>query len=187
MLLQAADFVLQLLAAALVQGLFVGGLARRGLADFFVDLQRPVFDLGAQALDTQGHGQAISLGLTDVGNEPGIVQAQQRVAHFDDLALFGVDLRNDAAFQVLDLLQFRRGDRLAFATGDFVDNGEIGPEAKEQEEADHPPDGQAHDARRIFDQRLVDLGQRLAAKRFGTLEIPAQAVLDLAHIHLKQH
>ncbi|MCY1312108.1 hypothetical protein D9M70_625000 [compost metagenome] len=73
--LQATDLVLQLLATALVQGLFVGRLAGRSLADFFVDLQWAILDLCTQALDPQGHGQAVSFGLTDVGNEAGVIQA----------------------------------------------------------------------------------------------------------------
>ncbi|MNF90767.1 hypothetical protein D3C84_733460 [compost metagenome] len=187
LLLQATNFALQLLTTALVQGVFVGRLAWRSLADLFVDLQRTVFDLGTQALYTQGHGQAIRFGLADVGYETGIVQTQQRVARFDDLAFFGKDLRNDAAFQVLDFLQLGRRNRLALTTGDFVDDREVGPYSKEQEERDDAPDGHAHDTRRILDEGLVDLGQWLAAERLGAFEVLAQAVLDLSHIDLMQH
>ncbi|MNN14324.1 hypothetical protein D3C81_1273850 [compost metagenome] len=104
LLLQAPDLVLQLLAPAQVQRLFVGCLARRCLAQFFIDFQRAVFDLGTQAFDAQGHGQAVGLGLADVGGEAGFVQAQQGLADFDDLPFLRVNFGDDAALKVLDLL-----------------------------------------------------------------------------------
>ncbi|MNZ56700.1 hypothetical protein D3C78_746520 [compost metagenome] len=164
LLLQATNFVLQLLAPALVQRLFTGRLAWRGLAQRLVDLQRAVLDLGTQALDAQGHGQAVGLGFTHVGGEAGFIQAQQWLAHFDDLPFLGEDLGDDAALQVLDLLHLGRRNGLAFPPRNFVDGRDAGPHDQEHEEQDHAPYGQPHDPRRILDQGLVDLRQRLTAQ-----------------------
>ncbi|MNW00157.1 hypothetical protein D3C71_1956110 [compost metagenome] len=50
----------------------------------------------------------------------------------------------------------------------------MGPDQHEQGEADERPDGQAHHARRILDQRLVDLGQGLVGQGLTALEILAK-------------
>lgn len=163
-MLQAANFVLQLLAPALVQRLFVRRLAWRGLAQLLIDFQRGVPYLGTQALDPQGHGQAIGLGFADVGGETGFIQAQQWLANFDDLPFLGEDFGDDTAFQVLDLLHLGRRNGLAFTASDFVDGGNAGPHDQEHEEQDYAPDGQTHNTRSIFDQGLVNLWQRLAAQ-----------------------
>ena len=92
-------------------------------------------------------------------------------------------LGDNTAFQVLDFLQFGRRNRLAVATGHFVDLGETGPHHQEYKERDDRPDGQADDPWRIFDQRLVDLGQRLALQRIGAFEVAADRTLD----GVKQH
>ena len=181
LLLQTSDFILQLLAPALVQGFFTGRLARRGLAQLAVDVQRAILDLGTQALDPQCQANTVSLGFADVGDETGVIQPQQRRAGFHHLAFVDVDLGDDPAFQVLDLLQLGRRNGLAVAPGDFVQHGEIGPQHHEQEETDNAPDGQPHDARCILHQGLVDLGQRLATKGLRALEIAAQDILEPPH------
>ncbi|MCY1172889.1 hypothetical protein D9M73_130330 [compost metagenome] len=185
--MQAANFVLQLLAPALVQRLLTGRLVWRGFTQLFVDYQRAVLYLGTQTFDPQGHGQAVSLGFTNVGGEAGFIQAQQWLAHFDDLPLLGEDFGDDAALQVLDLLYLGRGNGLAFTPRNFVDGRNAGPYNQEHEEQDHAPDGQPHHPRCIFDQGFVYLGQRLAAKRVAAFEIAPQAVLELPHIQLMQH
>ena len=181
--LQAADFVFQLLAAAFIQGALVGGLARRGLEHLVRDVQRAVIHLGAQTLDTQLHGQAQGFGFPGVGDKPRVVETNQRRASLYDLAFLDVQLGDDAAFKVLDFLQLGRRNRLAVATGHFVDLGETGPHHQKYKERDDCPDGQADDPWRIFDQRLVDLGQRLALQRIGAFEVAADRTLD----GVKQH
>ncbi|MCY1364965.1 hypothetical protein D9M69_517930 [compost metagenome] len=171
---EAGDFVLQLLLAAAVEGFLAGGLLGHELAHLFRYLQGAVLDLGAQPLDAQQHGGAVGLGLADVGLEAGRVQAQQRVAYFHHLPFADEQFGNYAALEVLHLLQLGRGDGLAIATGDLVDLGEMGPDQHEQGEADERPDGQAHHARRILDQRLVDLGQGLVGQGLTALEILAK-------------
>ena len=134
---------------------------RHGFHHVFREGQRPVIDLGAQAFHTQQHRQPIRFGFADVGHKSRVVQANQRRAGFDDLPFANEQLGHDPAFEVLDLLQLGRGNRLAVATGDLVDHRKIGPYQHEHEEADDAPDGQSHHARGVFDQRLLDLGQGL--------------------------
>jgi hypothetical protein len=161
LLLQAADFVLQLLASALVQRLFVGawlGAALRSSSSIFSGCLRP----RRSALTRRAMARreaSVSPTLEAKGFRPGAAAAgQSRRSPF-----LGEDLRDDAALQVLDLLHLGRRNGLAFAARHFVDGRNAGPDDQEQEERDHAPDGQAHHARRILDQGLVDLGQRLAA------------------------
>jgi len=182
--LQSTDFVMQLLTTADVQRLFAFRLTRHGFKHVLREVQRTVIDLGAQALDAQQHRQAISFGFADVGSKSRVVQANQRCAGLDDLTFLDEHFRDDPALQVLDFLDLRRRNRLAVALGHFVDHGEVGPQQQEQEEADDCPDGQAHDARGVLDQRLVDLRQRLALQRGRTLEVATDRLFDT---RLKQH
>ena len=184
LLLQTTDLVVQLLAAADVQRLFAFRLARHGFEHVFREIQRAVIDLGAQTLDAQQHRQPISLGFADVGSKSRVVQANQRCASLDDLAFLDEQFGDDPALEVLDFLDLRRRNRLAVALGHFVDHSEMRPQHQEHEEADDRPDGQAHDARGVLDQRLVDLRQRLALQRGRTLEVATDRLFDT---RLKQH
>lgn len=174
MLFEAGDFVVQLLLAAAEQRFLALRLAGSLGTQLFADGQLAALHLGAQALDAQGHGDAVGIGFADVGLEARGIQAQQRVADFDHLAFVDEHLGDDAAFEVGDLLQLGRGDRLAIATGDFVDLGEMRPEAEEQGEADQRPDGQAHHAGGVLDQCLADFRQGLAGEVFAAFEIAQQ-------------
>ena len=116
-------------------------------------------------------------------NDLSLLYGVSTVTIRNDLAFLDVQLSDNTAFQVLDFLQFGRRNRLAVATGHFVDLGETGPHHQEYKERDDRPDGQADHPRRIFDQRLVDLGQRLALQRIGAFEVAADRTLD----GVKQH
>ncbi|MCY1416004.1 hypothetical protein D9M71_315050 [compost metagenome] len=164
LLLQATNLIVQLLATTDIERLFTLGLTRHGLEHILGEVQRTLFDLGAQALDPQQHRQPIGLGFTDVRSKSRVVQANQRCAGFDNLTFLDEQLGNDTAFKVLDLLDLRRWNRLAVALGHLVDHREVGPEHQEHKERDDRPDRQPHHAGRILDQRLVDLRQRLPLK-----------------------
>ncbi|MNQ14073.1 hypothetical protein D3C85_270120 [compost metagenome] len=127
LLLEDADLAGQPLLARAVQGFLVGGQARSRLGDLLRQLQRPAFTLGTQALDTGLQGEAVGFAFAHVGDEAGVVEAQQPVALVDDLPFADEDLRDNAALQVLDGLHLARGNRLAFAGGDFIEHGEVGP------------------------------------------------------------
>ncbi|MNV19820.1 hypothetical protein D3C71_1107010 [compost metagenome] len=164
LLLQATNLIVQLLATTDIERFFTLGLTRHGLEHILGEVQRAIFDLGAQALDPQQHRQPIGLGFTDVRSKSRVVQANQRCAGFDNLTFLDEQLGNDTAFKVLDLLDLRRWNRLAVALGHLVDHREVGPEHQEHKERDDRPDRQPHHAGRILDQRLVDLRQRLPLK-----------------------
>ncbi|MNZ61467.1 hypothetical protein D3C78_795650 [compost metagenome] len=182
--LQPANFVMQLLATADVQGLFAGRLHWHGFHHVIRERQRAVVDFRAQTLHAQQHGQAVGFGFADVGHKSRVVQANQRRAGLDDLPFAHEEFGDDAPFKILYFLQLGRWDRLAVAFGDLIDHRKIGPQQQEQEKTDNGPDGQSHHPWGVFDQRFVDLGQGLAVQRIGTLEVTTDRVF---HPGLKQH
>ncbi|MNY31937.1 hypothetical protein D3C86_1661230 [compost metagenome] len=160
-----------MLTPTVEQLLLVLGLTRHLLAYFVGHQQFAALDFRTEAFDPQQQGQAIGLGLADVGSETSVIQTQQGIADIDDLPLADEQFGNDTAFQVLDFLQARGRNCLAIATGDLLDHGEMRPQQTEGDECNQAPDGQANDPRRILDQRLADFRQRLVAHAVMAAEI----------------
>ncbi|MNN25094.1 hypothetical protein D3C81_1385500 [compost metagenome] len=184
LLLQDADLAAQPLLARAVQGLLIGGQARRDLGDLLRQLQRAAFAFGTQALDPGQQGEAVGFAFAHVGHEAGVVQTQQRVALVHHLAFADENLRDDAAFQVLDGLHLARGNRLAFAGGHLVEHGEMGPHQRGQEKQGGQPDRQAGQAGGVLHQRALDFRHELGiAGLTQRVEVTTQA-LQSAHERL---
>jgi len=96
-------------------------------------------------------GEALDFRLLLIGEETGVVQAQQHVALVHHLTLAHEDFRDDAAFEVLDCLHLARRNGLALAGGDFVEHGEMRPGQPRGDQQCHQPYRQPADPRRILE------------------------------------
>jgi hypothetical protein len=144
-------------APGVEQGGLVTGRGRRFSQDLLGQCHLPVFQLGPKALDRGLKRVEPALGVAEGGLGGGVLYAHQNVALFDDVALADQDFGQDAAFQVLDDLGLAGGHDLSLASGNFVQDGQFGPERERDEKEER------HDRQ--------DIGEALAAPVHGRVDI----------------
>ncbi|MCY1401656.1 hypothetical protein D9M71_167790 [compost metagenome] len=161
----------QALVACAVERLLVFGQLRRVAGDLLGQGHFAALGLGGQAFHPGHQRQAVSLGLALVGEEAGVVQTQQDVALVHHLALAYEDFRDDAALQVLDDLHLAGRNRLAFASGDFLQHGEVRPGQRHQQQGAGHPDGNAGRPWRVFHHGAGDFRHELGVGAIAAAEV----------------
>jgi hypothetical protein len=114
----------QLLASAQVQRLFVRSLVGRGFARCFGNVQRAIFDFGAEALDAQFHGHAVGFGFADVGGKT-VSSRRTSGAPASTICPSCTKIWATMPPSRFWIFWMREEDRLAFAFGHFVDDRKV--------------------------------------------------------------
>ena len=172
---QGALFALQASLAGAVQGQFIFGQLWCLAQNLLRHGDRTAFGFGSQALDTGDQGQPIGFGLALIGKKAGVIQAHQHITLFHHLPFAHENLGDDAAFKVLDHLHLAGGNGLAFAGGDFFQDGEIGPQQSGNQAGANHPDRYPGKPGGVFQNGAVDFRHKL-----GVLLVFAQAAKILA-------
>ena len=160
--LQARHFLLQLLATPGEQRQFAAAEHRHGLLQLGGKGRLAPRHFRLQPFDAQQQGLPIRLAFPHAGGKARVVQPHQRRTGFHQLAFAHEQLGDDAALQVLDLLQARRGNRLAIGAGHLVHHGEVRPESGKHEEAQQRPERQPRHAGNILVARPPHVGQHIS-------------------------
>ena len=106
LLVKARHFILQLLMTAVEQRQFIAHQIRRSLLYGGGIFQRLAITFCRQPLYAQHQGQAIRFGLADIRRKACVIQANQGITHLHYLPFMHEQLLDNAALEVLHLLQF---------------------------------------------------------------------------------